>query len=648
MRIFALTDLECQVCGMREQEGVVKLDYDGVAPETVVIRINRHSLEGRRSDNVLPDPSLTLWETAYSLRAVLLHQGSSVHCGHYIIYMRSSRGWEKRDDGSCALCGDDEVPPCDPSEVYVLVYKKHAALSNLEALAVEQARADAIRRRSEAERQRQEEEQEAERVRKEAEERVEAQHRKDEAERRRREEMKRVEAVRREDELAQQREEERVQAEKRRKHEEEMIRTGLKRPDEGEGANGAGAESSKAGNSVSNKRKQEESDGSDISDSSSEENDGLEEIYFNVAVDAELPQKEPVEQDIIRKRCIALRQCMRQRSCLPTKKGGEAMTYDDVASGAKLPLYTCPYLDCTDCFNDRTTFLHHIAGGVSDRKHFEILDGICKSDLSWMTRLDYVYGAVAVAERERWPRLGLCTTRRSLNALCQRYNDDKVQCLACFICCQLRTTAEGFPAVDLETPATEAPVCQHEISMRSSSAFQQLERDRPGSLLNNCSYDLWRRRYVLHRRKGTTNPLLSAEPVSAPLSACAGEEGRHISEWAVEMPAGKGAVLLFGCTEDVLCGSHDHDDVKLQELEKAPYVRRMCPQCSIPVCHDCWSRLYKHVDGGTIPMSLSNDHYYGYVDRFLVENQVTWLECAASSVCWSTMLVYYLEDHTGI
>ncbi len=42
-------------------------------------------------------------------------------------------------------------------------------------------------------------------------------------------------------------------------------------------------------------------------------------------------------------------------------------------------------------------------------------------------------------------------------------------------------------------------------------------------------------------------------------------------------------------------------------------------------------------------MGVANDHYYGYVDRFLVENKVTWLECAAASVCWSTMLVYYLE-----
>ena len=46
-------------------------------------------------------------------------------------------------------------------------------------------------------------------------------------------------------------------------------------------------------------------------------------------------------------------------------------------------------------------------------------------------------------------------------------------------------------------------------------------------------------------------------------------------------------------------------------------------------------------------MSISNDHYYGFVNRFLVENQVTWLECAACSLIWTTMLVYYLEDPYG-
>ena len=46
-------------------------------------------------------------------------------------------------------------------------------------------------------------------------------------------------------------------------------------------------------------------------------------------------------------------------------------------------------------------------------------------------------------------------------------------------------------------------------------------------------------------------------------------------------------------------------------------------------------------------MSISSDHYYGHVSRFIEENNVTWLECAACCMVWSTMLVYYLEAPHG-
>ena len=46
-------------------------------------------------------------------------------------------------------------------------------------------------------------------------------------------------------------------------------------------------------------------------------------------------------------------------------------------------------------------------------------------------------------------------------------------------------------------------------------------------------------------------------------------------------------------------------------------------------------------------MSLANDHYYGYIHKYIVESEVTWLECAAASVCWSTMLVFYIEEPHG-
>lgn len=88
-----------------------------------------------------------------------------------------------------------------------------------------------------------------------------------------------------------------------------------------------------------------------------------------------------------------------------------------------------------------------------------------------------------------------------------------------------------------------------------------------------------------------------AEPVAKPLSECIGNEERHISEWAVEVPIIGKPLLLFGCTEDVECSNPLHESLVKNEFEKAPYVRRICPQCSIPVCEDCWTRLERYHDG---------------------------------------------------
>ena len=46
-------------------------------------------------------------------------------------------------------------------------------------------------------------------------------------------------------------------------------------------------------------------------------------------------------------------------------------------------------------------------------------------------------------------------------------------------------------------------------------------------------------------------------------------------------------------------------------------------------------------------MSLANDNYYGYVKWLLVTKRVTWLERACASLCWSTILVYYVEEPYG-
>ena len=124
---------------------------------------------------------------------------------------------------------------------------------------------------------------------------------------------------------------------------------------------------------------------------------------------------------------------MRRRPCLPEKPHNGEMSAEEVESGLQFPLFSCPYRNCCEQFNNRVTFLHHVAGSKSDSKHLEEVQYECKDDMPHMTRLDYVYGAAAIAERERWPRIGLSVTRRALSTLGVRYNDEKVQCLACFV-----------------------------------------------------------------------------------------------------------------------------------------------------------------------------------------------------------------------
>ena len=94
------------------------------------------------------------------------------------------------------------------------------------------------------------------------------------------------------------------------------------------------------------------------------------------------PNRLALEQDVVKTRCHKLRACMRVRPCLPCKGGAEEMTSEDVSSGEKLPLYSCPYIGCVHASNDRTAFLHHVAGGASDNTHLDMVAGICGSDLN--------------------------------------------------------------------------------------------------------------------------------------------------------------------------------------------------------------------------------------------------------------------------
>ncbi|MGB1651984.1 MAG: DUF6570 domain-containing protein, partial [Acidimicrobiales bacterium] len=212
--------------------------------------------------------------------------------------------------------------------------------------------------------------------------------------------------------------------------------------------------------------------------------------------------------------------------------------------------------------------------------------------------------------------------RRTLRMLTQVYNDTTTKAVTCFVCAQIHATIDG-PEVLRYTKDGQSqpePVRNSTISYRGRNWLRDVEQKHPGTLLNNCSYELWRQRYVKAQYDRHAN----------------------VNERCV----------LFGCTEDIQCrkprSAREHKAVSVSMKDNQ--CRRMCAECNIPICRDCQVGLNNYEAGhatGSIPLALANDNYYGYINKLLITEEITWLECACSSLVWSTILVYYLEEPYG-
>ena len=121
-------------------------------------------------------------------------------------------------------------------------------------------------------------------------------------------------------------------------------------------------------------------------------------------------------------------------------------------------------------------------------------------------------------------------------------------------------------------------------------------------------------------------------------------EAYALSEWSMDVRLAPDALVrLFGVTEDITC-----EDQGAHTPERT--CRLLCRACRVPVCRECQIGLHAYNPErkqSSVPMSLANDHMYGYVAKMVAEQHVTWMECAAASLVWSTILVYYLEAPYG-
>ena len=98
----------------------------------------------------------------------------------------------------------------------------------------------------------------------------------------------------------------------------------------------------------------------------------------------------------------------------------------------------------------------------------------------------------------------------------------------------------------------------------------------------------------------------------------------------------KRSTLRNGRNEEVMCNPED----VIRSLHCRHDENSVCSRCQIPFCREC-RRLT--TQNQKIPKALTNDNFIGYMNRYLVEHSVTWLEATIASPVFTGLVTYYIE-----
>ena len=294
------------------------------------------------------------------------------------------------------------------------------------------------------------------------------------------------------------------------------------------------------------------------------------------------------EQDELKQCAEKLAVHLRSRPTLPARYDNPSESFQDVSSGIRLPLYSCPFKNCVFHSDHRIAFLKHLSADEPSSPHRKILRETCGQWLHNMTSLDFVYKAVSILEQKQIPLIGLCTTRRALRQLTTRFNDGRIKSISCFACGQIHTTACGPEHINRGTGESEH---YSSIDFRTRIWLNEIEAKHPGTLLNNISFDLWKQRYTL------VPPFSDSADtrVPHPPHKNNGSGEYDLSEWTINLPLfdmrtdphcefkAVDNVRLFGVTEDIYCLNPAQQHVHDSQCTREPYCQTICSD-SVCLC----------------------------------------------------------------
>ena len=91
---------------------------------------------------------------------------------------------------------------------------------------------------------------------------------------------------------------------------------------------------------------------------------------------------------------------------------------------------------------------------------------------------------------------------------------------------------------------------------------------------------------------------------------------------------------LICCPEDLRCEHCTENALQL------------CEACELPLCRNCLEHMCKQ-NTCAVPEALANDNWFGYPTELLYTHKVRWIEAAAASPVWTSVINYYLEADRG-
>ena len=159
-----------------------------------------------------------------------------------------------------------------------------------------------------------------------------------------------------------------------------------------------------------------------------------------------------------------------------------------------------------------------------------------------------------------------------------------------------------------------------------------------GALTTNQSFNNFKEQYAGHgsplhvRGSGCLNDVSPPDFIDwlvhlsddLPLSELCIDSSKAEADIAAEVQELRKEGQLY-CPEGHTCkhGYHHH--------------RRFCLECQVPVCTTCRLCLSQNMKS---PVSLANDNWIGYVQDWVYEQEVTWMEKTVASPHWTGFTVF--------